>query len=167
MIIQNVFAEYSALWVLLIVFIIAFAGIKKLAIPGGNGVHAVLSLLIAFIFISSTSTTSYFVKILPLLTLIFLLTLVITLILVFVVFKDAPFNKILAWAAFIFAILVTFSIAFQDFPTLNGMLPHSDSSGLDPNMQELKDQIYSDDFQESIIVIICVAIVLFIAIRGK
>jgi FtsH-binding integral membrane protein len=145
---------------MLVVFIIAFTTLKKAGIEGNDWVLVTLSLLVALIFVSSTKATSFAIKSLPLLTLITTVIFFVTLITVFLTSKDFdPFKKILAWIGFILAILVILCLAFQQFPTMNHMLPYSSDAGLDSNLREFKDFIYSQNFINNLIFVISIVVV--------
>jgi amino acid transporter len=165
MIIQEFFADYSALLVMVIAFILIYIALKKLKIPGNEATHFILSLLLAFVLMSSVKSTSYLTKVLPYLTMIVVLTFVILMVLAFVTFKNALFEKILGWAGIIVAILIIIIIAFSHFSTLNHMLPESSNRGLDSNLREFKDFIYSQDFKENFIFVIVIAAVGFFILK--
>jgi len=159
---------YAPLLVMLIVFIFSYILLKKASIPGSDWVLAFLSLLIAFLFASSTRTTSYLINLLPLLTIIFTISLFFVLITAMFVTKDFdPFKKIVAWLSFIVAILIVLTLAFNQFPTLNHMLPSSSNSGLDSNLREFKDLIYSQEFKDGLIFVVSIVVVGFLMLKKK
>ncbi|MBM3246948.1 hypothetical protein FJZ17_00180 [Candidatus Pacearchaeota archaeon] len=165
--IQFSFAEYYApLLVLIASFIIIFAGLKKLEFGGSNWTTAILALLLSFILISSDVLVEYTIALLPLITIIAVITFFITLALVFVNFDNSPFKKTLAWIGFAVAILITLSLAFDTFPTLGNLLPGSSDRGLNSGLVELKDRVYTQNFQDFLVFVVSIVIVCFVMVKG-
>ena len=150
---------YAPLLVMLVVFIIAFTTLKKAGIEGNDWVIVTLSLLMALIFVSSTRATSFAIKSLPILTLIITVIFFIMLVIAFTSEKDDPFKKILGWVGFVLAILIILCLAFQQFPTMNHMLPYSSDAGLDSNLSEFKNFIYSQNFINNLIFVVSIVVV--------
>jgi len=159
---------FAPLLVMLAVFVISYIVLKKSQVPGPNWVMVVLSLLIALIFVSSTSLTNYTISLLPIITLIITLGFFAMLAVALFVTKDfAPFSKIIAWLGFIMVILVILCLAFQQFPTMNHMLPSSSNSGLSSNLIDFKNFIYSSVFTDNLIFVVSVVVVGFFLLSSK
>ena len=159
---------YAPLLVMLVVFIISWIFLKKASIPGENWVHVILSLLISLVFVSSTSLTKYAINALPVITLITTLSFFIMLVTIFFVGKDFdPFKKILAWLGFVLTILIILCIAFQQFPVMNHMLPHSSDAGLNSSLEEFKDFIYTSDFRDNLVFVVSIVVVGFFLLATK
>jgi len=161
------FTEYYApLLILIASFIIIFAGLKKADFTGSSWTTAILALLLSFILVSSDAVIRYMVDLLPLITTLTVLTFFITLALVFVKVDNAPFIKILAWTSFVLALLIALVLAFDSFPTLENLLPGSSDSGLNSGLVELKDRMYTQDFQDFLVFVVSIVVVSIIMVGG-
>jgi hypothetical protein len=150
---------YAPLLILIASFIIIYAGLKKVDFGGSNWTTAILALLLSFIIVSSDVLVNYMVDLLPLITVIAVVTFFITLALVFVNFEKSPFKKILAWIGFALVILIALTLAFDTFPTLSNLLPGSSDSGLNSGLVELKDRVYTQDFQDFLVFVVSIVVV--------
>ncbi len=157
---------YAPLLILIISFIVLYAGLKKAEFVGNDWTIAILSLLLSFIIVSSDVLIEYMVSLVPLLTVITVVTFLVTLVLVFVNFEKSPFKKILAWIGFVLAILIILTLAFDNFPTLQNLLPGSSDSGLNSGLVELKDRVYTQDFQDFLVFVVSIVIVGIIMVKG-
>jgi hypothetical protein len=153
--------SYSPILVLLVSFILIYAALTKLKIPGSEVTLAILSALLSLIFISSDSAVKYVFSLIPFLTVIMTIAIFVMIMLVFVAKDIETFKKPLARIGFTLAILLVLGFAFNQFPTLHNMLPKSPSTGLDPNLNALKGWIYSPDIIDSVLLIGSVLLVGF------
>jgi hypothetical protein len=165
MAIQAFLAHYNYIWLLVILIVLFYAALKTIKLPGSEWVLALTSLLLSFMVISSTRITKYLIKTIPLLTIILVLGFFILLTLVLVAKDISIFKKPLAWIGFALAILIILCLAFSSFPTLNHLLPNSSDRGLDNNLIEFKDFIYSHDFKEGLVFVISVIVVGFFMLK--
>lgn len=157
--------NYAPLLVVLVAFILIFSGLKILKIPGSDWTLAVLSLLVALIFVSSENAVQYIFNLIPLFVVLMIIAFVTLLVIVFVAKDTNAFRKPLATIGFVLAILLALSMAFNQFPVLNHMLPYSSNEELGDNLKEFKEFIYSEDFKESLIFVVCVIAVGIILIK--
>jgi histone acetyltransferase (RNA polymerase elongator complex component) len=65
------------------------------------------------------------------------------------------------------AILIILCLAFQQFPVMNHMLPHASNSGLNYDLANFKDFIYSPNFRDNLVFVLSVVIVGFFLLRVK
>ena len=165
----NFIEHFAPILVLLVSFILIYAALKLMKVPGTDWVLAILSFILSLIFVSSTSVVSYVFNLLPLLTVVLVVSFFILLILAFFVTKDFdPFRKPLAWVGFIIALILVFGMLFSAFPTFNHLLPSHSNSGLSSEMVDFKDFIYSDTVKDSFVFVVAVAIVFtFLLYKAK
>jgi len=161
MALQAILAEYNHIWLLIVLIVLIYGALKTIKLPGSDWVLALTSVLLSVIVFSSTRATNYMVKVIPLLTIIFFLIFIILITISLSALSLDTFKKPLAWIGFILAILIILSLAFNSFPTLNHLFPGSSDSGLDKNMREFKDFIYSYNFREFFIFIVSIVAVCF------
>lgn len=159
--------EYAPLLVLLISFIVIYAALIMLKVPGSKVILAILSLLVSVVLATSESSVNFIFNVIPFLTVIVTVMFIILIILVFVAKDIGTFKKPLAWIGFILAILIIICVAFNSFPTLNHMLPGSSITTQDSNLSGFKNMIYSTDFIEGFIFVVAVLIVGFILVKAK
>lgn len=158
--------EYAPIFVMLVSFILCYAALKLLKVPGNDFTLVILSALLAIILISSASSVNYLFNLIPLLSVI-MLAAFIGLVALALVAKDiGTFKKPLAWIGFALIILVGLGLAFNSFHTLNHLLPNTSDSGLNRGLIELKDFIYSDDFKNGFLLIVSVIIVGVFMLKG-
>jgi len=155
------------LLILIVSFILVYAGLKKSSIPGSDMVLAILSLVISLLLVSSISSVKYLISLIPLLTLIVVISMLIFVMVALFVSKDFnPFNKSLAWISFGVAIIIIVFLAFNQFSTLNHMLPYSSDYGLDSNMREFKDFLYDSHWlKDTVIFLVAVGLVFFFLVK--
>jgi hypothetical protein len=159
------FGHYSPVFILVILVVLIYGGLKLLKIPGNDFVLVLTSILISFVFVSSNNAVNYMANLIPVLTVLMLVGFIIVLTLVFVAKDLEPFKKILAWTGFILAILFCLGLAFGSFHTLNHLLPDSSDSGLSPALNDLKDFIYDDEFKDGFVFVVCIALVSFLLLK--
>ena len=157
---------WAPLLVLLLSFILVYIGLKKLNTGATDIVLVILSAIFSIMLVSSSSSVKYIFNLLPYLTTLMIVSFSIVLVLLFVA-GDKMFNKYLAWAGFIVAIVITLWLAFSYFNTLGYMLPNSSNSGLGNNAIDFKDWIYSTQTKESILLFACLALVGFFLMSKK
>jgi hypothetical protein len=145
--------------------VLVFGALTLIKLPGTPFVLALTSLLISFIFVSSTAATNFIIGIIPILTVLMVAGFVIMVCLVLVTKDLAAFTKPIAWIIFILGILFILGSAFNSFPTLNHMLPGTSDSGLSAGMEELKDFIYDSSFRDNIIFIVSIVVVGFFLLK--
>jgi len=145
----SLIGDFSALWIFLIAMILVYVGLIKLKIPGSNWIIAILSLLVAMIFLTNAQARHFATDIIPSLTMILITSIFLFVCLIFAATKIEIFQKPIAWIIFIVAVLVIIFTAFHSIPTLSHMLPDSSDSHLNNQMIEVKDYIYSHDFKEN------------------
>lgn len=162
---QTFFRDISPILIAVIIFIIIFIALTKLKMPVNGTTIAILSLLIALVLFASKRVTSYLISLVPFLIVLLALSFFIILLLAFVVKDIGVFGKILAWLGFFLAILLCLGFAFDQFPTLNHMLPNTSDSYLSPQLEDVKDTIYSRDFKEGFLFVAVVAIVFFVLVK--
>lgn len=143
--------DYAALFILLIAFILIYAAVTKLKVPGSEVTLAILSILISLILVSSTKAVKYLFSLIPFLTLIMIITFVILVLLMFTAKEIDTFRKPLAIVSFVLAILLVLGFAFSQFTILNHMLPGTTNSGLDSSLSQFKNWIYSSDVLNTIL----------------
>lgn len=158
---------YAPILVLLISFIVVYAALIMLKIPGSKVVLAILSLLVAILLATSQSSVNFIFNVIPLLTVIILVIFVVLIILVFAAKDIETFKKPLAWIGFILAILVVICMAFNSFPTLNHLLPGTSSSAASSQASNFKNFIYSSGFVDGFIFVAAALIVGFILVKAK
>jgi hypothetical protein len=165
--IQSFISDYNFIWLFVILVVLIYASLKTIKLPGNDWVLAITSFLLSAILISSKAITNFLVASIPVLTMLLALSF-FTLIMLVLIAKDIdPFKKYLAWIGFSLAILIILCLAFNQFPTLNHMLPESSDHGLDKNLREFKDFIYSYDFKASFIFILSIIVVGFFLVKKK
>ena len=157
--------NYSVLWLGLALFILIYAAIIKIKLPGNKFVLAVLSLLLSIMLISSNDLASYMLAVIPLLTMILAIGFFIILVLAFVAKDFSTFAKPLSYIGFILAILIVLSVAFGQFPTMNHLLPNTSNSELPTGLVEFKNYIYSPDFRDGLLFIISAVLVGFFLVK--
>lgn len=157
--------HYAQVWVALIAFILVFAGLKKLKIYDNNWALAVLSLIIACILASSEQSVNFIFNTIPFLTVLMTISFVILIVLVFVAKDLETFKKPLAIIGFVLCILIVLCMAFNSFPTLNHMLPSSSNAGLTHEAKNFKSWIYSSDFKDGFVFVICIGFVAFLLLK--
>jgi hypothetical protein len=166
MIFQN-FAHYLApLLIMIVVWIIAYVGLKKASIPGNNATHSILAFLISLILVSSKKVTSYLSNLIPFLIVIMTLSFIIVLILAFTS-KDVKLAKPLTWIGFALAIVLCVASAFNQFPTLNHMLPGTSDGHLSSELEDFKDFIYSSPFTDNFLFIASIVLVFLVILKTK
>jgi lysylphosphatidylglycerol synthetase-like protein (DUF2156 family) len=141
--------DMNALWIFLVAMILVYAGLIKLKIPGSKWIMAVLSLLISMIFLTNSQARHLATDIVPYFAVILIASVLLLLTLIFVAVKIETFQKPIAIAVLVVAILVIIFTAFHAIPTLYHMLPDASDSHLNHQMIEIKDEIYSSEFKEN------------------
>jgi len=141
--------DFNALWIFLIAMIIVYAGLIKLKIPGSKWIIAILSLLVAMIFLTNTQARHFATDIIPSFTMIIITSVFLLVCLVFVAVKIEVFQKPIAMIVFAAALLIIIFTAFHSIPTMYHMLPDTSDSHLNHQMVEVKDYIYSHEFKEN------------------
>lgn len=160
--------HFAPLFVFVIAWILIYAAVKTLKVPGDNRVHTILSLLVSIILVSSRNVVEYIYEVTPFLTLIMFISFIILIVLAFLAIKMDDFKKPLAWAALVIAIIVIIFFAFSHFTTLHSMLPESSDRGLDPNLREFKDFLYEDNtLRDNFVFIVCALAVGFFLFKVK
>jgi FlaA1/EpsC-like NDP-sugar epimerase len=145
----SLIGDFNALWIFLIAMILVYAGLIKLKIPGSNWIIAVLSLLIAMIFLTNDQARHFATDIIPSFAAILIVSVLLLLTLIFAATKIEIFQKPIAWIIFIAVLLVIIFTIFHSFPTAYHMLPDTSDSHLNGQMVEVKDYIYSSEFREN------------------
>jgi predicted transglutaminase-like protease len=158
-------SHYAPVWLLVIMTVLIFGALTLLKIPGHPFVMVITSLLISFLFVSSTSATNFLINIIPILTVLMVIGFVLVLSLVLLTKDIATFTKPLAWIIFILGILFVLGSAFNSFPTLNHILPNTSDSGLSEGVEQLKDFIYSPNFRDGIIFVVSIVLVGFFLLK--
>lgn len=156
--------NYSPLLVLIVAWILAFIGFKLLKIEAPTWSVVVLSCLLALMFASSTSATSYIADLIPLFVIIMVTIFLVIFILAFTG-NFAMFQKPLAIIGFIVAVLLILVLAFNRFPAMSQMLPGTSDSHLTREMANFKDWLYSETVVNSIIFIASIVLVGFFLIK--
>jgi len=149
--------NYAPLLVALVVFIIAYAALKTLKVPANDWTLAILSLLVAFMLISSKKLVNYVFNLIPILTVLTTISFFVLLVLAFVAKDIGPFKKPLATIGFILAILLCLIVTLNHFPTIQ----------FGSRVIELTSTIYSKSFWENVIFVIAIGFVGFILVKGK
>jgi len=166
MAIQSFIADYSYIWLFVILVVLIYAALKTIKLPGNDMALAAVSVLVSALLIASDSVTTYLIGVIPFLTLIAGLIFLFLIMLALLVTKDwNPFKKPMAWIGFALAILICLTIAFNQFPVLNHMLPNSSDSGLNENLSEFKEFLYSSTFKESAIFIVSAGLICFFLLK--
>jgi len=145
----SLIGDFNALWIFLIAMILVYAGLIKLKIPGSNWIIAVLSLLIAMIFLTNDQARHFATDIIPSFAAILIVSVLLLLTLIFAATKIEIFQKPIAWIIFAAVLLVIIFTIFHSFPTAYHMLPDTSDSHLNGQMIEVKDYIYSSEFREN------------------
>ncbi len=159
---------YAPILVMLLVFIISYFTLKATKIEGGNWVLVTLSLLLALLVVSSTKITNYAIDLVPVIAIIAVIGFLVLLSVILVGDKElGNVKKYIMWIGFAIAIIVIVFMAFSHFTALNHMLPHSSDAGLDSNMSELKDFIYSKNFGDALVFILSIVIVGWFLVKAK
>lgn len=158
-------SDYSPLLILLVSFILIYASLTKLKIPGNPFTLAVLSFLLSIIFVSSKSVVHYVFSLLPYLTIIMVISTFILITLALVAGKLENFTKPLAMIGFVVAIILILCFAFNQFTVMNHMLPNTSNSGLDKSLVEFKGWIYSREVLDTLIFIGSVLLVGFYMLK--
>lgn len=158
--------EYAPILVMLVSFIACYAALKILKVPGNDFTLAILSALLAMILISSKSSVNYLFNLIPLFSVIMLAAFMGLIALALVAKDIGTFKKPLAWIGFALIILVGLGLAFNQFHVLNHLLPNTSDSGLNRGLIELKDLIYSDDFKDGFLLVLCASLVGFFMVKG-
>jgi hypothetical protein len=153
--------NYAPVWLLIVLIVVIYAGLEMIKLPGSKFVLALVSVVISFMLVASTTITNFLISVLPYLAVILTLTFFTTLTLVFVAKDLEPFKKPLAWISFILVLVVFLTMAFHSFPALNNIFPNTSDSGLSEGAVQLKNFIYSQNFKDSIVfigslVLVCV-----------
>lgn len=141
--------NFSSLWIFLVAMILVYAGLIKLKIPGSNWVIAILSLLVAMIFLTNTQARHFATDIIPSFTMIIITSVFLLVCLVFTAIKIEVFQKPIAWVIFAAALLIIVFTAFHTIPSLYHMLPDTSDSHLNSQMVEVKEYIYSHEFKDN------------------
>jgi len=149
--------DYAPLLVALVVFIIAYAALKTLKVPANDWTLAILSLLVAFMLISSKKLVNYVFNLIPILTVLTTISFFVLLVLAFVAKDIGTFKKPLATIGFILAILLCLIVTLNNFPTIQ----------FGSRVIELTSTIYSKSFWENVIFVIAIGFVGFILVKGK
>ena len=161
----NFLQDYSVLWLGLALFILIYAAVIKIKLPGSKFILAVLSLILTIILVTSTDVANFLLAVTPLLTMLLAISFFIILALGFVAKDFSTFAKPLAYIGFVLAILIIISIAFSQFPTMNHLLPSTSNAGLPQGLSEFKNYIYSSNFRDGALFIICTVIVGFFLVK--
>jgi hypothetical protein len=151
--------NYAPLLILLVSFILIYAALKKLSIPGNDATLAVLSLLISLIFVASKSAVNYIFSLIPFLSVILVISMIILILLVLTAKQIDDFKKPLAIIGFALAIILALGFAFNQFSTLSHMLPGTTNSGLDTSLSKFKHWMYSDIVVETAVFAVCIVVV--------
>jgi hypothetical protein len=157
--------NYAPILILLVSFILIYAALKKLNVPGNDITLAVLSLLISLIFVASKSAVNYVFSLIPFLTVILVITMVILVLLVFTAKEIDVFKKPLAIIGFALAIILALGFAFNQFSTLTHMLPGSTNSGLDYSLSKFKNWMYSSIVVDTVVFIGSIVLVWFFLMK--
>lgn len=158
-------SDYAPLLIFLASFILVYAALTKLKIPGNEATLAALSLIISLIFVSSKSAVNYVFSLIPFLTVIMTLSIMVLLLLVFLAKDIETFKKPLAIIGFTLAILLVIGFAFNQFSTLSHMLPGTTNSGLDSSLSKFKGWIYTDEVRDTLIFAVSVFLVGFFMLK--
>jgi hypothetical protein len=150
--------DYAALFILIISFILIYAGVVKLGLGVTPWVMAVLSVLLALTLVSYTNAVKYLFSIMPYLTIILVITVLLTLLLIFAG-TIGDLQKGVKIAAFVVAILVIVGFAFNQFAVLNHLLPGTPNEGLNDSLNMFKNWIYSKSVLDTILFAAAVIIV--------
>lgn len=158
--------DIAPILVAVIVFIIVYASLTKLKVPGSNTVLAILSAMVALVLVASKRNTEYIATIIPWFTVITIIMFFIVLALALVAKDLDTFKKPLAWLGFIAAIFIVFCAAADVFPTFYHLLPNTSDTYLNSSLRGFKDWVYSNRIVNSLILIASIAIVGFFAIKN-
>jgi hypothetical protein len=168
--IQNFLADYSFILVFVIVFVLAYAALKLLKIPGNNLVLALTSILISFLVASSTNSTDFLASTISSIAIIMVVAFFIVFAISFLIVKEETMNsfkKPLAVIAIILAIIMCIFFAFSNFHILNHLLPDSSNSGLSHGLVEIKDFVYSTNFKEFFLLALVLGLVCFFILKKE
>jgi hypothetical protein len=163
----NFIHQYASLLILLVSFILIYAALTAAKIPGDKIILAIVSLLLSLIFISSEKAVNYIFSVIPFLTLVMTIAFFFIIMLVLIAKEIDPFKKPLAITSMILGILIVLMFAFNQFPTLHGLLPNTSGTGLDSNLRIFKDWIYSSDVIQGLVFIISIGLVGFFMLKAK
>jgi len=150
--------EFIPLLVFLIASMLIYVSLKKLEVPGTDWTHAILSFLLAFVFVSATKAVEVSELVIPWLITI---TIVLFLCTILFCFVGGEVPKYFSTIAVIFMFIAIIWAMFEAFPVLSHMLPGSSDSGLSSNWENLKDWLYSDKIKDTAAFIIVAALVGF------
>jgi ethanolamine transporter EutH len=164
MISLNFLTDYSPLLILLVSFILIYAALTKLKVPGNNPTLAFLSLLLSLIFVASAPAVKYAFNLIPYLAVILVISMVV-MIMLGLTGKIEDYMKKVAMIGFILAIVIIIGLAFNQFTVLNHMLPNTSDSGLDSSLADFKGWLYSSQVIETIVFVGCIALVWFYLLK--
>lgn len=144
-------SNYAPVWLLIVLIVFIYAGLKAIKLDGTNMVLALVSFVLGFMLISSTNITNFLINAVPYMTLILTLAFFTTLTLAFVGKDLDSFKKPLFWIGAALVVIVLLASAFNNFPTLNNILPNSSDSGLSEGASQLKSFVYSQNFKDGLV----------------
>jgi hypothetical protein len=155
------------LYVLIVVFVLIFAILKKTNILGGsNWINVILSLIFSFILISFTSPTNFVTYMVVASTVLITVAFVFLLTIYFIAQKPESLLKPLAWIFFAAGILIVIFALFAAFPQSNAYLPGGDESTGGAFLLSLKHFFQETATINTIIVIVAITLTTVVITRG-
>jgi hypothetical protein len=160
-------SNYAPALVFIVGSILVYAALSMLKVIEEKWLKITLSIIVGIILVSSKSSVNYVFSAIPYITVLMTVLFLVLVILAFVAKDINTFKKPLAWIGFILALLIVLFLAFNQFSVLNHMLPQSSDSGLDSNLEQFKDFIYSQNFKEGLVFVISILVVGFFMFKAK
>lgn len=159
--------NYAPLLVLLVSWLLVYAGLNKLKVPGSQWILALLSFLVSFMLISSKKLTSYVMNMVPWFAVLSIIGMFMLVILVLVAKDLSVFQKPISWIIFALGILSVILVSFNTFPTFYHMLPATSDSYLNSQLVEVKDFIYSSTFKQNLVFWLSTVLVFVFLVKAK
>lgn len=152
-------AHYNSIFVLIALIILVYGGLKVINFKGNNFVLALLSFLVAFMFVSSDKLVSYIAELLPILLVIAIVIFCVLLVVTFGGDSIPGIKHGLVIAGLAIGIIVVVIFTFSFFSPLFHFLPATSNAGLSSGLSDLKNYLYSGTIRDSIVFIISVVAV--------
>ncbi len=157
--------EIMPILIFLIAFILCYAGLQKIKLPGSNWVLALLSFLISLLLVSSINSTNYLGGVISIASVLLIVSFFLMLLVIFVAKDLEIFKTPLSWAIFIIGAMLVLILTFNNFPNLYHMLPGTSDSSLTDELSELKDFIYSQKFIQNFVFTAAAIAIAFVVIK--
>ncbi len=148
------------LYTLILVFVIAFAILKKTHVLGENNwINVILALVVTFIFISFTSPGEFLANLTLWFTVLLVICFFFLLLIYFVMEKPDAILKPLSWVFVALLILIVIFAIFYTFPQTTAYLPGGNEETGNSILLDAKHFILQDKVLNSLLLVAALIIV--------